>query len=152
MTQFIVHQLPPEEPHPTTHRRLDMRPLRRVEDGDFLVEMQPSVEDIEDNDVFEDEVRTNYPDLFDCLSNNGFDLGQFKLFSRKFLGNAPETGEKKVADTVQKEKAKIISVLAQNLYIMCTLTKDQIKNVTAFWKAMISFITPDAERTAERSM
>ena len=33
---------------------------------------------------------------------------------------------------------------------MCTLTKDQIKNVTAFWKAMISFITPDAERTAKK--
>ena len=88
--------------------------------------------------------------MFDCLSNNGFDLEQFKLFSRNFLGNAPQTGEKKVAETVQKEKAKIVSVLAQNLYIMCTLTKDQIKNVTAYWKAMISFSAPMLNEQQER--
>ena len=48
--------------------------------------------------------------------------------------------EKKDFEKIQTEKAKIISVLAQHLYIMCTLSKDQIKNITAFWKAIIGFI------------
>ena len=46
---------------------------------------------------------------------------------------------------MQKRKAKIVSVLAQNVYIMCTLTKDQIKNITTFWKAVMSFISPESE-------
>ena len=52
----------------------------------------------------------------------------------------------------QKEKAKIISVLAHNLYMMCTLTKNQMKQITAFWKTMITFITPEAEETEKKSM
>ena len=43
-----------------------------------------------------------------------------------------------------------MSVLAKNLYIMCTLTKDQIKNVTSFWKAMIAFIAPEYADIAKR--
>ena len=44
----------------------------------------------------------------------------------------------------------MVSVLAQNVYIMCTLTREQIKTITRFWKAMIAFIAPDAEETARR--
>ena len=47
-------------------------------------------------------------------------------------------------DKVQTEKAKIISVLAQNLYIICTLSREQIKNITSFWKTMIAFIAPES--------
>ena len=34
---------------------------------------------------------------------------------------------RKKTEKIQNEKAKIVSVLAQHLYIMCTLSKDQIK-------------------------
>ena len=33
---------------------------------------------------------------------------------------------------------------------MCTLTKDQIKNITRFWKAMISIIAPECADIARR--
>ena len=40
--------------------------------------------------------------------------------------------------------ASIVSLLAQNLYVMCTLSKRQMKNITAFWKAMMLFISPES--------
>ena len=33
---------------------------------------------------------------------------------------------------------------------MCCLTNNQIKNITAFWKAVITFITPEAEATTKQ--
>ena len=51
---------------------------------------------------------------------------------------------------MKKEKARIISDLARNLYIMCTLSRDQIKNITAFWKAMICFISPENASFVEK--
>ena len=77
----------------------------------------------------------------DCFSSDGFDPGKFDEFTRDFLRNLPEFMEAKDFEKMQNEKAKIISVLARNLYIMCTLSQDPIKNVTSFWKAMICFIS-----------
>ena len=34
--------------------------------------------------------------------------------------------------------------------MMCTLSRDQMKNITAFWKTMIAFIAPEAEATANK--
>ena len=84
--------------------------------------------------------------MFDCLSSEGFDPFEFNKIARKFLSNIPESTDKE-ADAVQKQKAKIVSVLAQNVYIMYTLTKEQIKNVTTFWKAMASFIASESDET-----
>ena len=53
-------------------------------------------------------------------------------------------------DFISNEKAKIVSVLAKNLYVMCTLSKDQMKNLTAFWKAMIVFISPKSTPTTKK--
>ena len=50
----------------------------------------------------------------------------------------------------EKEKAKIVSVLAQNLYTLLTLSKNQMKNITEFWKTMMMFISPDSEKTANK--
>ena len=51
---------------------------------------------------------------------------------------------------MQKEKAKNISVLAHSLYMMCALTKNQMQQITSFWKTMITFNTPEAEETAKK--
>ena len=79
----------------------------------------------------------------DCFSSDGFDAGKFEEFARVFLSNLPEYMEESEFKKMEKEKARIISVLARNLYIMCTLSRDQIKNITAFWKAMMCFISPE---------
>ena len=57
---------------------------------------------------------------------------------------------RKKTEKIQTEKAKIITVLAQHLYIMCTLSKDQIKNITAFWKAIIGFISPEHKQFVKK--
>ena len=88
--------------------------------------------------------------MFDCFSSEGFDLEQFKLFARNFLRNKPERTDKKERDKFEKEKAKIVSVLARNIYTLFTLSMDQIKNITSFWKAMIVFISPESEATANK--
>ena len=88
------------------------------------------------------------PNLNGCFSSEGFDTQRFEAFAREFLRDEPETRQD--LDNQRKEKAKIVSVLAQNLYIMCTLSKDQIKNITHFWKAMISFIAPEYTDVAKR--
>ena len=44
----------------------------------------------------------------------------------------------------------MVSVLAQNLYMMCTLSKSQMKTITSFWKEMIGFIAPEAAPTANK--
>ena len=94
-------------------------------------------------------VEDSYPQLFDCLSVDGFDKSQFDQFVRN---NFRLFVERMGTDPlkIQKEKAKIISVLAHSLYMMCTLTKNQMKQITAFWKTMITFITPEAEETAKK--
>ena len=98
----------------------------------------------------EDEIINNFPELFDCFSNDGFDTERFKLFARHFLSNKPESSDKRQNELFEKEKAKVVSVLAQNLYTMFTLSKEQMKNITAFWKAMIVFISPASETTANK--
>ena len=95
------------------------------------------------------DVHHTFPDLMDCFSSEGFDPRVFEEFTRLFLSQLPEMTREEI-DHLQNEKAKVVSVLAQNLYIMCTFTKDQIKNVTAFWKAMISFISPESASVAKK--
>ena len=101
-------------------------------------------------DVFEEDEESSSPELLDCLSTDGFDANQFKKFARHFLSVAAESRDQKETENVQREKARIVSVLAQNVYIMCTLSKDQMKTITHFWKAMLAFIAPDAEETARK--
>ena len=96
----------------------------------------------------QDEIINDFPELFDCFSSEGFDLDQFKLFARNFFRNKPERTDKKEWDKFEKEKAKIVSVFARNLYTLFTLSRDQIKNITTFWKTMIVFISPESEATA----
>ena len=67
-----------------------------------------------------------------------------------FLRNVPEYLDPKDFEKIQKQKAKIVSVLAQTLYIMCALSKEQIKNITKFWKAMMSFISPESEQVVKK--
>ena len=85
----------------------------------------------------------------DCFSSDGFDSKCFGQFARNFLRQNNERCQAEF-DNVNKEKVKIVSVLAQNNYIMCTLTKDQIKNITAFWQAMIPLIAPESEQVANK--
>ena len=108
---------------------------------------QPQVEMLHD-ELEEPDIEDLRPDLNGCFSNEGFDLKHFEEFARDFLSRECETRQEK--ENQGKEKAKIVSVLAQNLYIMCTLSKDQIKNITCFWKAMISFIAPECADIARR--
>ena len=79
----------------------------------------------------------------DCFSSDGFDPCKMEELTREHLRNLPEFMEAKDFEKMQNEKAKIISVLARNLYIMRTLSRSQIKNITSFWKAMICFISPE---------
>ena len=88
------------------------------------------------------------PDLNACFSSEGFDPQRFDEFARDFFSREPETRHD--SEKQRKEKAKIVSNLAQNLYIKCTLSKDRIKNITRFWKAMISFIAPECTDIAKR--
>ena len=92
--------------------------------------------------VFQDEP-SEFPESMDCFTSDGFDPGKFEEFAREFLRNLPEFMEAKDFEKIQKEKAKMVSELARNLYIMCTLSREQIKNVTSFWKSMICFISPE---------
>ena len=69
----------------------------------------------------------------------------------KIFSHVSEPIEKKDFDKIQTEKAKIISVLAQHLYITCTLSKDQIKNITTFWKSIIGFIAPEHRQIVKKS-
>ena len=55
-------------------------------------------------------IEESYPQLFDCLSVDGFDKLQFAKFVRNNFGLFDETRGNDCQ--VQKEKAKIISVLA----------------------------------------
>ena len=86
----------------------------------------------------------------DCFSSEGFDPNKFMEVARDFLRNVPEYLDPKDFEKIQKQKAKIVSVLAQTLYIMCVLSKEQIKNVTKFGKAMMSFISPESEQVVKK--
>ena len=85
----------------------------------------------------------------DCFSNEGFDPCRFGEFAQNFLREMLATPEEK--DQIAQQKAKIVSVLAQNLYIMCCLSKDQMRNITVFWKAMIDFISPESAATTKKN-
>ena len=75
-------------------------------------------------------------------------LTLFRTICRRFLKEIVQKNE--TEDRIEKAKAKIVSVLAQNLYVMCCLTKDQMKNITAFWKAVMVFISPQTASTSKR--
>ena len=94
-------------------------------------------------------MRDPYPDLEDCFSSDGFNPERFEVFARDFLRRGQETFDQDV-ELLEKEKAKIVSTLAQNLYMICTLSKDQMKNITCFWKMMISFISPQSSNLANK--
>ena len=96
-----------------------------------------------------EHAQESYPHLFDCLSVDGFDRAQFEQFIRNNCSLFDETSGNDHL-IVQKEKARMISVLAHNLYMMCTLSKNQMKQITAFWKAMIAFISPEAGAIANK--
>ena len=91
----------------------------------------------------------DFSDILACLSNKGFDARRFSQFAEHFLREMEDRCETK--DFISNEKAKIVSVLAKNLYVMCTLSKDQMKNLTAFWKAMIVFISPKSAPTTKKA-
>ena len=107
------------------------------------------VDQVRDHDEFEvfDEL-PEFPDLMDCFSNEGFDPCRFGEFAQNFLRETSESSDEK--DHISQKKAKIVSVLAQNLYVMCCLSKEQMKNNTAFWKVMIDFISPESAPTTKR--
>ena len=65
-------------------------------------------------------------------------------FAEDFFNNLPDFMNKKEFTKMQSEKAKIISLLAKNLYVVCTLSREQMKNITTFWKSMFSFLIPEA--------
>ena len=50
-----------------------------------------------------------------------------KNFARDFLRNTAKTINIRDKERFENEKAKIVSVLAQNLYTMFTLSKEQMK-------------------------
>ena len=114
-----------------------------------VLETGQSERDDGEIDVF-DEVQDDFPEMFDCFSTDGFDPSRFDAFIIDFFGEVPERIEKKEYDEIQMKKAKIVSVLAQHLYIMCTLSKEQIKNITSFWKTMLCFISPENTRFAKK--
>ena len=92
----------------------------------------------------EQDIQNEFPDLFGCFSNEGFDPKRFNEFAEDFFKQVPVCMDRKEFNKVQSEKAKIISTLAQNLYIICTLSREQMKNITSFWKTMMSFMTPES--------
>ena len=136
----------PRRSLPHVHR--PRRPLVPVPD-----ERPPSVfhpvEQVHENDVFgPDDDLPDCADILSCLSKEGFDASCFSRFAEDFLRKLSEKNE--TEDRIEKAKATIVSVLAQNLYVMCCLTKDQMKNITAFWKAMMVFISPQTASTSKR--
>ena len=90
-----------------------------------------------------------YPELLDCSSTDGFDPRRFEHFARDFLRQFSERTDMNPKD-VENEKTLIVSTLTQNLYVMCTLFKDQMKAITSFWKAMIAFLSPEAGAAAKK--
>ena len=80
----------------------------------------------------------------------GIGPGTIQIVCQIFLKKPTREDRQKEWDKFEKEKAKIVSVLARNLYTLFTLSKDQIKNITSFWKAMIVFISPESEATANK--
>ena len=84
------------------------------------------------------------------FSNEGFDQKRFIDFAEDFFSHFPESMDKKEFNKMQSEKAKIISTLAKNLYIICTLSREQVKNITSFWKTMMSFMTPESTQFVQK--
>ena len=117
---FVPH------PNPPVRRRIQQRQrpryvLQPQNTNDF-----PQQELDFPERVDQDEARDPYPDLEDCFSSDGFNPERFEVFARDFLRRGQETFDQDV-ELLEKEKAKIVSTLAQNLYMICTLSKDQIK-------------------------
>ena len=96
-----------------------------------------------------EEMSNEFPELLDCFSSDGFDPRRFERFAEHFLRQLDERTDMN-PQKVEKEKTRIVSALAQNLYVMCTLSKGQMRAITAFWKAMISFLSPEAGAVARK--
>ena len=94
--------------------------------------------------------KTSSPICLGVFSNEGFDPKRFNEFAEDFFKQVPVCVWTKEFYQVQSEKAKIISTLAQNLYIICTLSREQMKNITSFWKTMMSFMTPESTPFANK--
>ena len=84
------------------------------------------------------------------FSNEGFDQKRFIDFAEEFFNEFPETMDKKEFNKMQSKKAKIVSILAKNLYVICTLSREQVKNITSFWKTMMTFITPESTQFVQK--
>ena len=54
----------------------------------------------------EDEIINNFPELFDCFSSEGFDLEQFKLFSRNFFKESTREDTHKRVGPISKGKGE----------------------------------------------
>ena len=135
---------PQEQPSHQVFHRTERPATDQHYSDDFPVRLGENVCE----EQVEEQIQDFQPELNGCFSSEGFITERFDEFARDFLSNVPETSED--FQKQRNEKAKIVSVLAQNLYIMCTLTKDQIKNVTSFWKAMIAFIAPEYTDIAKK--
>ena len=134
--------------HPRSNPRPTVQPSQNENDVFEMVEFQQD----DQQHHSEEDIQNQFPDLFGCFSNEGFDPERFNAFAQEFLKQVPVCMDRKEFDKVQSEKAKIISTLAQNLYIICTLSREQMKNITVFWKAMISFIAPRQHLLSTKSM
>ena len=58
--------------------------------------------------------------------------------------------DKKEFNKMQNEKAKIVSILAKNFNIICTLSREQMKNITSFWKKMMCFMIPESTQFVQK--
>ena len=131
----------PQPPVRTPRRRLRMTPQEQRP-------VQDEFDEVQDELSF-DEMSNEFPELLDCFSSEGFDPGQFEHFARNFLRQIHERTDMNPED-VEKEKTRIVFALAQNIYVMCTLSKGQMKAITSFWKAMIAFLSPEAGAAAKK--
>ena len=109
--------------------------------------MEPDAE--EGRELIFEELSNEFPELLDCFSTDGFDPRRFERFAENFMRQLAEKADLNPQD-VEKEKTRIVSVLAQNIYVMCTLSKGQMKAITSFWKAMIAFLSPEAGAAAKK--
>ena len=122
----MKHTPPPKPPRPNPSPRA----VHSLEDETGVFETVDFGQDhrVEEN---EEDIQNNFPDLLGCFSNEGFDQKRFIDFAEDFFSHFPESMDKKEFNKMQNEKAKIVSILAKNLYIICTLSREQVKNITS---------------------
>ena len=138
-----VHPPIPFTPIPAQRRLLPpvsvpRRRPRTVQQEHRPAQVEPDA--VEVPELILEEMSNEFPELLDCFSSDGFDPRRFERFAEHFLRQLDERTDMN-PQKVEKEKTRIVSALAQNLYVMCTLSKGQMRAITAFWKAMISFLS-----------